>query len=188
MGNGNALLRMFIDTPSLVDIDRADILGILTQFQKDSKLLIKDRYFGNQLNINGPWNLVKEPRHYIEIEKIDMPYFEEEFLKVKHYIEEASPSSGQKEFYVLYTSDRRILLNGKIEISKPDFDSENDRVFKYLYDHADDEIPLAELKVKARMGKSIDKVLENLGFVKGIRSAFFNINKTTIKFKKRVIL
>lgn len=184
----NTPVRMFIDAHSLADIDRADILGILMQFQKESRLIVKDKYFGNQLNISGPWNLLKEPRHYIEIEKIDIPYFEEEFLKIRHYIEDASLSNGQKEFYIVYTPERKVLLNGKIEIAQPDFNSENDLVFKYLYDHPEIEINLSELKAKTHMSKSIDKVLANLGFVKGLRSAFFDINKKTIKFKKRVIL
>jgi hypothetical protein len=169
-------------------MDRDDILGILKQFEKGGKLEVTNSYFGKEFNIKGPWDLVKEPRHYIQVEKINLIYFEEEYLKVKHLIDDVTLGKGQKEFYILYTTQRKILLNGKIEIAQTDFSSENDLVFKYLYDHPDIEITLSELKGKTNMRKPIDKVLTNLGFVKGLRSAFFDVNKTTIKFKKKVVL
>ncbi|MCA9379872.1 hypothetical protein KC675_01700 [Candidatus Dojkabacteria bacterium] len=186
--SSKSFLKIFIDSSSLKDIDPDDILGILNQFQNDGKLKIGKTFFGNQLNIKGPWDLIKEQRHYIEVGRIEIEYFEEEFLKLSHLIGDASQSTGDKEFFILYTSDRRILLNGKIEIAQPDFNSENDLVFKYLYERSGREIPLSELKSKIHMRKPIDKVLTNLGFVKGLRSAFFDVNKTTIKFKKKVVL
>lgn len=181
-------LYVYIDEPSLINIDRSDILGILIQFGKNGKLSIKGKYFGNDLNIKGPWDIFKEPRHYIEIEKIDIIYFEEEFLKTKHLIEGHNSLYGQSEFFIVYTAERKIMLNGKIEIAQPDFDSENDLVFQYLYDHSDTVIQISDLKLKTKMSKSIDKVLANLGFVKGLRSTFFDINKSSIKFKKKVTL
>lgn len=188
MSDGIGAVRLFVDDASLRNIDSADILGFLLQFEKSDKLLIKDKYFGSNLNIKGPWDLFKEPRHYIEIEKIDMNYFEEEYLKTKHLIEGNNNLFEKSEFYIVYTAERKIMLNGKIEIAQPDFNSENDLVFKYLYDHSDTVIQISDLKLKTKMSKSIDKVLANLGFVKGLRSTFFDINKSSIKFKKKVTL
>lgn len=188
IAEGNDFIRIYIDELSLKDIDQTDILGILTQFEKDNKLKIAKTYFGSQLNIKGPWDLIKEPRHYIEVSNIDVNHFEEEYHKSHQLLENQNISNNQVEFFILYSSDRKILLNGKIELSQPDFNSENDLVFKYLYDRSNVEIPMSQLKEKTGMSKPIDKVLTNLGFVKGLRSAFFDVNKTTIKFKKKVNL
>lgn len=185
--NNNAA-RIFIDADDLRDIDRADILSIIKKFEEKGKLKVTNVYFGDQLNIKGPWDLVKESRHYIEISEIDLNYFEQEYLENKHLLGDHYLSNGQSEFYIYYSSDRRILLNGKIELSHPDFDSENDAVFKYLYERSGIDISIAELKEKTHMSKPIDKVLTNLGFVKGLRASFFDVNKTTIKFKKKIIL
>lgn len=181
-------IKIFLDSPQLIDIDRNDILGIIKQFEDKGKLKIMQTYFGNQLNIKGPWDLVKEPRHYIEIGKIDIKYFEEELLKDKHLLDDRDAVTGMQTFYIYFAPDRRILLNGKIEIAKPDFDSENERIFTYLYNHPNKKISIKELKEETDMTKPIDKVLSNLGFVRGLRSAFFDVNKTSIKFKKEIQL
>lgn len=90
--------------------------------------------------------------------------------------------------WVTFTQTREILLNDVFLIGKPDFDSENEVVFGYLYNNPDRTITLDELKEKLKrdITKTLHKIVENLGFKGDIKNLFFNISKSSIKFKKQI--
>lgn len=69
-------------------------------------------------------------------------------------------------YEITYTPIREVLLNMTIRLAKPDFDSENDIVFDYLYNHPNKKIGLRELEeqLKRSLTKSLHKIVENLGF------------------------
>lgn len=101
----------------------------------------------------------------------------------------AIPVKGDDVIYwVTFTQTREILLNDVLLIGKPDFDSENEVVFGYLYNNPDRTITLDELKEKLKrdITKTLHKIVENLGFKGDIKSLFFNISKSSIKFKKQI--
>jgi hypothetical protein len=79
---------------------------------------------------------------------------------------------------------REILLNDFFLISKPDFDSENEQVFHYLYKHPNRPVERGEImeNLKISITKDFDKIIENLKFKKDLRKAFFEISKDSIKF------
>ena len=188
LSTGSLKPRLFVKTNPLRLVAVQDIVRILVQFRDAGKLKILDKYLGPTHNIKGFWDLLPEPDHYIELSDIDIKYFEKEYQQVRKYYSEDSSIKGKQQFFIELTADRRILLNGKIEIAQPDFNSENEQVFSYLYEYCNQEIRISDLKKKFGMKKTIDKVLANLGFTKGLRSTFFDINKTTIKFKSPVSL
>lgn len=192
-------LKLRKDTKAFLYTQRApldslyedDIQTILLEFQNSQKLQISD------LKIAKPHPLLKNfhemfdtSEHYIEITNVDLDFFQIELAKYKSYLEKTLTSSN--EFFIFYSSDRRILLNGKIELATPDFDTENERIFTYLYSHKNEILKIKEIKevyeknYKEKISKSLDKVLENLGFVRGLRKTFFDINKTSIRFKTPV--
>lgn len=88
-------------------------------------------------------------------------------------------------YEVTFTPGREIFINNFL-LTRLDFDSENDNVFKYLYEHPNQTISLAELEKRLggeRLKKSLHKIVENLGFVPEIRKAFFDTSKDSIRFR-----
>ena len=88
-------------------------------------------------------------------------------------------------YEVKFTPAREILINGFL-LTRLDFDSENDNVFKHLYEHPNQTISVAELEKRlggTPLKKSLHKIVENLGFVREIKRAFFDISKDSIRFR-----
>jgi len=103
----------------------------------------------------------------------------------------AQPPRGQGTevmYEVRFTPAREILINNFL-LTRLDFDSENDNVFKYLYEHPNQTISLDDLEERlggTRLKKSLHKIVENLGFVPEIRKAFFDTSKDSIRFRNPV--
>jgi len=88
-------------------------------------------------------------------------------------------SLKKSPFYLCLRYNRVFLL------SKPNFGSINDQVFRYLYDNPNKIITKKELETnvtKEPISKSLHMIIKELGFKKDLREAFFNISKTNIKF------
>ncbi len=137
-----------------------------------------------------------------------LPAFDEYFAKIQNEPEyqeftDKKPASRPQEpttkvnrtkaeldviCWVTFTQTREILLNNVFLIGKPDFDSENEVVFGYLYNNPNKTITLDELKkeLKRDITKTLHKIVENLGFRGDIKNLFFSISKNSIKFKKQI--
>ncbi len=97
----------------------------------------------------------------------------------------ASGISLEKNLRITYSENsREILLNDLFLISKPDFDSENEQVFYYLYKNPNKTIGRGEIMedLKTSLTKDFHKIVENLKFKKDLRKAFFDISQDSIKF------
>lgn len=94
----------------------------------------------------------------------------------------------QREYFIKLEDDRRILLNGDILMAKPDFNSENEIVFKYLYEHPNTVISKDKIEsdIKVPISKTFHKIVENLGFTGGFKQLFFDISAESIRFKNPV--
>lgn len=83
-------------------------------------------------------------------------------------------------------NSREIILNDFFLISKPDFNSENEQVFYYLYRNPNRTIEKSEIeenfKANQTLTKDFHKIVENLKFKKDLRKAFFDISQDSIKF------
>lgn len=186
---------IFTKIEPLAQIDEHEILQIVEQFQESGKLKILVATFNLPMKVGFLEEVNKHTYHRVEVTDVDLPYFISELEKNTSYLK-PSHETGSNEFFILFNadSDRRILLNGKIELSKPDFDSENERVFSYLYKNRNTVIKKSELKkyyektYAEKIIKTFDKILENLGFTKGMRSVFFDSTKDSIRFKSPVKL
>ncbi len=91
-------------------------------------------------------------------------------------------------YEIKFTPAREILINNFL-LTRLDFDSENDNVFKYLYEHPNQTISLVDLERRlggTQLKKSLHKIVENLGFVPEIRKAFFDTSKDSIRFRNPV--
>ena len=88
-------------------------------------------------------------------------------------------------YEVKYTQAREILIN-EFLLANLDFNSENDNVFDYLYKNPNKIVGIAELEKRlggTPLKKSLHKIVENLGFVREIKRAFFDISKRSIRFR-----
>lgn len=93
-------------------------------------------------------------------------------------------NSGLKITYSEHA--REIILNDFFVVSKPDFNSENEQVFYYLYRNPNRIIEKSEIeenfKSNQTLTKDFHKIVENLKFKKDLRKAFFDISQNSIKF------
>lgn len=91
-------------------------------------------------------------------------------------------------YKITYTPAREILLNGTLRLAKPDFDSENDVVFDYLYSHPNKKISRRELRtqINRTITKSLHKIVENLGFKRDLKTVFFTVSKDAIYFRNPI--
>lgn len=91
-------------------------------------------------------------------------------------------------YEITYAPSREILLNQTFQLAKPDFDSENDLVFSFLYKHPNKKHTLKEIEVGigSELGKTLHKIVENLGFKGDLRKIFFDVSGTSICFKNPV--
>lgn len=99
--------------------------------------------------------------------------------KLNHTVAEAKPF-----LWITYTSKREILINDVFCLSKPDFESENDKVFDYLMKHPDKMISMSELEKEAtreKIRKTLHDIARDLGFRKDLASVFFDVSKNSIK-------
>lgn len=91
-------------------------------------------------------------------------------------------------YEITYTGLREILLNKIFQIAKPDFDSENNLVFDFLYKHPNKKYTLKEIEegIGNKLGKTLHKIVENLGFKGDLRKIFIDVSGTSICFKNPV--
>lgn len=105
--------------------------------------------------------------------------------------EEKSPDKAPDKTTVLYeityTKQRQVLMNNA-QISKPDFNSENDLVFSFLYEHPNKRVTREELEkaVGGKLTKSLHKIVENLGFEGDTKEVFFSVSKNAIEFRNPI--
>lgn len=135
-------------------------------------------------------NFIKQKETYL-IELRERKVDAQNSPKLEPYIPEDkkndTSNTTQIVYKITFTIAREILLNG-VQIAKPDFESENDIVFDYLYKHPNRKIELAEIEKEIGQGmtKTLHKTVENLGFSGDLKTAFFQVSKTSIYFRNPV--
>lgn len=90
-------------------------------------------------------------------------------------------------YQITYTKQRQVLMNNA-QISKPDFNSENDLVFSFLYEHPNKRITREDLEkaIGEKLTKSLHKIVENLGFEGDTKEVFFSVSKNAIEFRNPI--
>lgn len=105
-----------------------------------------------------------------------------------------SADTGQSQnndllFWITYSPKRDIILNDYFQIGKPYLDSENDAVFDFLYRNPNRKVQTDELLFNIKrenLTKDLDKIVDNLGFKRGLEKIFFEMSKTTIIFRNPI--
>ena len=86
--------------------------------------------------------------------------------------------------YEVTFKNQEVRLNG-LRLSRPNFNSENELVFDYLYKNPNRRIELPEIEagIKRPIIKRLREIVRDLGFRKDLKEMFFpGISKTAIKF------
>lgn len=83
---------------------------------------------------------------------------------------------------------REIIINDLFLLSKPDFDSENEKFFSYIYKNPNKKILLKDLKneIGEPLKKNVHNILNDLGFKGTFLKAFFSVSKTAIIFRNTI--
>ncbi|GAG02862.1 unnamed protein product, partial [marine sediment metagenome] len=105
-----------------------------------------------------------------------------------NYRTKSSTAKPEIEYKITFTKGREILLNDNYPIARPDFDRENEQVFSYLYNHPNEKFTIKQLKGALRINlvKSFHKIVENLGFTRGLKKAFFSVSRDSIEFRNPI--
>ena len=113
-----------------------------------------------------------------ELQKIITSLEDKRIATVKH----ASITNDTILYRVEYNEhDHRISING-IELTRPDFDSENDRFINYVNQHPNKKITTDDLKNEG-IKKPITKIVSELGFTGTTKDLFFpGISSNSVKF------
>lgn len=90
-------------------------------------------------------------------------------------------------YEITYTKQRQILMNN-VQIGKPDFNSENDLVFSFLYIHPNESFTKEQIEkaVGVKLNKSLHKIVENLGFEGDTKEVFISASKNAIQFRNPI--
>lgn len=90
-------------------------------------------------------------------------------------------------YKITYTKQRQILMNNA-QIGKPDFNSENDLVFSFLYANPNESFTNEQIEkaVGVKLNKSLHKIVENLGFEGDTKEVFISVSKSAIQFRNPI--
>ncbi|MEK7500437.1 MAG: hypothetical protein AAB649_07620, partial [Patescibacteria group bacterium] len=144
------------------------------------------------LKPNMPWNFAEFMQnfesHLFALEEVLISLRDERNLTIRQEI-------AKKEFHeeILYKitysgHSREIKLNG-ITIASPDFESENDRFFNYVYNNPNRSVTKMEIEktIQEKLKKNNSDILKDLGFTNNIRKIFFpGATKTKVKFNNPI--
>jgi hypothetical protein len=153
------------------------------------KELIKINKFGKDAQYVDElyYSKIDDDSYIIEIKEGFDEYCNEIFAEDSNINKNIIPN--KKELKVSYSEhSRKIILNDFFLIAKPDFDSENEQIFHYLYRNPNKSITKSEIisDLKTTLTKDFSKIIENLNFKKNLIGAFFDVSKNSIQFHNPV--
>lgn len=205
---------LYCKSQELKKISRPEIEAVLKQFESEE--VVKIIEYPDAFNIS--LDNLHDPQFEYRVEILKPEYLEsllprksamrimnelqdtltgrtaEERARIRAIEMSAENKASNNKFHIEYKDDRIIRLNGKIELGKPQFGTNNEAIWLFLYENPNKPFTLEELKkeTKAELPARMDKVVEKWGFIKGLKSAFFDFSnangKEAIKFKNPVTL
>ena len=137
--------------------------------------------------IRGFWIFKLGINYKVIFDKYEVIYLK--MAKEYEELQEKKQSTVEGAVYeIKYTEKTREILINNFLMSKPDFSGENDLVFSYVYQNPNRKIDREEIEeqLKMKLHKTFHKILENLGFVKDYKKAFFCVSKQDLLFRNPV--
>lgn len=84
---------------------------------------------------------------------------------------------------------RRVMLNGKKQLARLNFNSTNELVFDYLYRNSGKRVTVKELEaevLKEPLNKTLHAIVRDLGFAGALAQMFFDVSKSAIRFSNHI--
>lgn len=96
--------------------------------------------------------------------------------------------SPELKYEIYYTPNREILLDNKYLLLKPNFNSENEVVFSYIFANQNRKISRDEIetKTKIKLSKALPDIVEKLGFKGDLKKVFFSVSSDAVEFRNPV--
>lgn len=136
--------------------------------------------------IKGGWYI----RPSLNYKKVFRKYEKQYELASREYTQsqnQATQEVSDPMYEVRYSEKNREITINNFLLKKPDFDSENERFFTYVYANANKRIDTKELNASGVvLKKTLHKVIENLGFTAQLKGVFFDVSKDSVRFKNPV--
>jgi len=169
----------------LEDFKSKGILDILKSNIEGSEIYGRRgpfNYFGNYVGL------------IIDFDKLDeyAETFKAKYPRKTHWKNEKKKVDQSEEepiYEIIYREQVCEIYLGEQLIANPDFNSINEQIFTYIYNHPNRRISIDELEkecLKQRLGRTLNSVVQNLGFTGDIRKVFFNVSKQGIRFKNPI--
>ncbi|MDD5693117.1 MAG: hypothetical protein PHU86_01410 [Patescibacteria group bacterium] len=136
----------------------------LNQDKLDNKIIeISDLYYQNELNKNG--------------------------FSFPNIIQSKEIEDGNAIYRVKYQKQGcRIYINNFL-LAKPNFNSENELVFNYLYNNPNRPVSIKEIEEKclnSKVHKPLKSIVQNLGFGGELKKVFINVSNQGILFRNPI--
>lgn len=100
-----------------------------------------------------------------------------------------NPSSNNNVYWIDYTINREILLNGKL-LHRPQSDSPSENLFSYLFNHPNQIIELKKIEEnegRTDISNNIHQKVRDLGFSGILKKIFFPVvTQQTIQFSNPI--
>lgn len=187
-----------------------ELSQLFIKLERDEQILkvLKESTRGMSANLD-PYADFEDGCYRIEL----LPHFDEYLSKIQQELEyqeftgkkptnpsKPTPSDEPKQdnqskadvpdvvYKITYTGSREILLNNDFQLAKPTFNSENDLVFSFLFDHPNQTFSLKQIQEAIKVGitKDLHKIVENLGFKNDLKRVFFSVSKDSIQFRNSI--
>ena len=105
-------------------------------------------------------------------------------------IESSQQPSNKIIYWIEYSErSRKVMLNGKKQLARLNFNSTNELVFDYLYRNASKRVTVKELEAKVLkepLNKTPHAIVRDLGFTGALAQMFFDVSKSAIRFSNHV--
>lgn len=181
--NGEATL-VDPQSPFMRKVSELNRNQIITKLEKDERLLEIGGF--PEGYADDCYVLYIKPAFLAYAEKIISSYevksAEKELISSKT---SANAGSGSFIFQIVYSDrNREITLNDYFLLSKPDFGSENDLVFCYLFKNPNRKVTIKEIEEaeNIKIKKTPHAIIRDLGFTHDLGKIFFSVSADTFIF------
>lgn len=160
-------------------------LNILKKLEQEGA--VTDIRWQKAHHLNG---YLKIGNRYFEV----LDFYENEYKNAaKSYQESQEQTAGIGNnkgvaYRITYSPKNREILVNEFLLAKPDFNSENEITFSYLYDNSNKTISINEIEkqVGQKLKKSIHEILRDLGFTGSFAKAFFSASNKGVIFRNPI--
>lgn len=142
--------------------------------------------------------ILKFPAEYPEEDEdlryelsIQIDHFNQYFTDIRNklgYKDKNEQRNTDAVLTITYTKSREIIINNLVLLAKPNFNSENDVVFQYLYNNPNRAHTMKQIETATgnEITKDLHKIVENLGFTGDYKKIFMSVTKTEIMFSNPI--